>query len=362
MTPTDSGTSARRPKRRPTQQDVARLAGVSVTLVSAVVSGTSRRSTVSASEETTARIWDAVRQLGYVPNVTARSLAGGRTRLISVFTYSATFPASHDDFHHQFFVGVEEEAEAQGYSLALITTSRDADGHRAIYGNGTNALQLGDGGIILGRGKNVDANLAEMQRLTNDCFPFVHVSRRDVPGAGVSYVAEDNYAAARKAIDTLVGLGHGRIGFVSKGYPTEQAEERRTGFLDGVAAHGLGRAAAPVLTVGPADILDATHARRLTAVVLETPGDAAELYASAVQHGVAVPDELSIISLGGWINHPDSSPRIAGFRIPQQEMGRRAVRTLIDLIADPGRGPIQEVIALEEELDHTIAPPPTGVH
>src|SRR5699024_10897437 len=122
--------------------------------------------------------------------------------------------------------------------------------------------------------------------------------------------------------------------------------------------HGLTESTAPVLEVAPDLIIDEVQDRRLTAVVLETPGDATTVHAAALQRGLVVPDELSIISLGGWINRAESSPPIAGFRIPQQEIGRRAVRILVRLLTDPSRGPIQEIVPLIEDLDHTIAPPP----
>jgi len=69
--------------KRPTQKDVGRLAGVSRATVSYVINNRAG-GTVRISETTRRRVWDAVEELGYQPNVTARSLRTRRTQLMAV--------------------------------------------------------------------------------------------------------------------------------------------------------------------------------------------------------------------------------------------------------------------------------------
>src|SRR5690606_5785524 len=102
--------------KRPTQQDVARLAGVSRGTVSMVINGmTGGR--IPISEETRRKVLDAMEQLGYAPNPAAQILAGGRNRLIGVFTYEPFFPYEQDNFYYPFLLGIERQASYEGYNL-----------------------------------------------------------------------------------------------------------------------------------------------------------------------------------------------------------------------------------------------------
>src|SRR5512133_2402972 len=119
-------------KNRPRLSNVAKLAGVSTATVSAVVNHQMDRN-IRVSPETQARVWKAVEELGYVANPVARSLAGGKNRLLGIFTYEPIFPFKHHDFFYPFLLGIEEEAEAQGYNLLLFTNVTNTDGKRSIF-------------------------------------------------------------------------------------------------------------------------------------------------------------------------------------------------------------------------------------
>ena len=99
--------------KAPRQSDVARLAGVSQSAVSRVVSGDVDR----IPAETRDRILAAVKDLGYVPNAAARNLRNKRNRLLGVHTFEAVFPHARDDFYVEFLLGIEERAEEIGPAL-----------------------------------------------------------------------------------------------------------------------------------------------------------------------------------------------------------------------------------------------------
>lgn len=341
-----------RPRRRPTQADVARLAGVSVPLVSAVVSASPGTRTIGASAESRARIWEAVRSLGYVPNYAARSLAGGSNKLIAVFTYDAVFPAESQNFYHEFFVGIEQEADARGQSLLLVTSSRDPQGRRAIYVDDSNSLQLADGAIILG-GHHPTHELA---RLSRDGFPFVHIGRRNVDDAEISYVGADYHQGTITAARALTELGHRRIGFASTGLDAPAALERREGFEQARHELHLRTADTPILPSRAGNLLEDIVDHQLTAIILETNDEAKRLRRKAAARGIAVPGQLSMISLGG-LARESASPHIARLVIPRREMGRRAVSTLLGLIADPTSGPVQTILPCELKMEHTVMAP-----
>ena len=101
-------------RRRPTQADVARLAGVSQTTVSQVLNNSSA---ITVPVETRQRILASVERLGYVPDHTARSL---RTRKTS--TIACAIPDIANPFYPAFARGIQDIAEQHGYELVLYNT------------------------------------------------------------------------------------------------------------------------------------------------------------------------------------------------------------------------------------------------
>src|SRR5882672_1299054 len=159
--------------RRPTQLDIARLAGVSRPTVSLVMSGNAARIRAELRE----RVLAAAEHLGYAANPAARSLAGGHNRLIGVYTFERLFPVQHRDFYYPFLLGIEEESEAASYDLLLFTSAADPSGRRSINHGGVNRLRLADGCVLLGL--HVDGE--QLVRLARDRTPFVFLGRREVP-------------------------------------------------------------------------------------------------------------------------------------------------------------------------------------
>src|SRR4051794_26238265 len=110
------------PAPTPRQADVARLAGVSQATVSAVLNGTATDRRIAPA--TVARVEAAIAKLGYMPNMTARSLRGGHSGLLGVHTFESVFPVDRHDYYYPFLVGIESEAEAQGFDLVLFTSTK----------------------------------------------------------------------------------------------------------------------------------------------------------------------------------------------------------------------------------------------
>ena len=99
--------------KRPTQADVAKLAGVSRATVSYVVNNqTSDR--VPISEETRKRVLEAVAELSYVPDARAQALRSGSTKTIGLI-----IPDIHNPYFWEIADGVEKEAYAAGYHILL---------------------------------------------------------------------------------------------------------------------------------------------------------------------------------------------------------------------------------------------------
>lgn len=323
-----------RRRSRPRQSDVARLAGVSQAAVSVVLNKREGEA-VRVSEETRTRILEAVRALGYVANPAARSLAGGQNCLLGIFTYEAIFPLKYHDYYYPFLVGIEEEAEAQGYDLLLFTSTSTDDGRRRIYHNNTNRLQMADGAVLLG----VSDDKGELAQLLHEGFPFVFVGRREAPGGELSYAAADYAEATAAVVEHMIAHGHRKIAYLGGVLPPEPSQDREQGYRLAHQRLGLPLDPRHVLYIAADEELTAERLRLflemgVTALVTEHQAFVVRLMEVAQELGLRIPRDLSL----GLLNtKPPASIALdlTRFEIPMQEMGAQAVRLLTHMLANP---------------------------
>lgn len=329
-------------KKRPTQHDVAKLAGVSAAVVSRVLNP-ERPGTVRVGKGAEERVRRAMERLGYVPNAVARNLATGESRLLGVFTYEPIFPTAMRDFYFPFLVGIEQAAEERGFDLLLFTSTSSEGSRRSAYRDGVNRLRQTDGAVLLGRNPDRD----ELVRLASERFPIVYVGRREVPDHPTSYVAAD-YAGGTADVTTyLVELGHRGIAYLGGPDVEESSSDREAGYRGTLAAIGLERAVR-VERLAP-DGVDAGRLRRLlddgvSALVLENDALARRLMDAARALDVAIPDRLSFAVLGDAIEPTAVDPTWTTFRIPREEMGSRSLELLLELIEQDNRRTLRVVL------------------
>jgi DNA-binding LacI/PurR family transcriptional regulator len=326
------------PRRTPPRQaDVARAAGVSQSAVSRVISGEADSARIPL--ETRRRILDAIKELGYVPNAAARNLRNKRNRLLGVHTFEPVFPHARDDFYFDFLLGIEEQAEKIGYDLVLFTSTGSGDGRRRVYRDGTNRLNLADGAILLG----VSTDRAELARLRDDGYPFIHIGRREIPDGEIPCIIPDYRSAADALVQRLAGLGHRRLAYLREPLDIEPYVDRRAGYAEAIRRLNLvdesrGFAGEPGLAEG---WLDQIAAGGETAIVAESERLADTARRGLAARGVHVPRDVSIAVLEGpsggreWGGEP-SGVRWEGLQIPRKTIGALAVDRLVAMLDDPG--------------------------
>ncbi|EST18261.1 MULTISPECIES: LacI family DNA-binding transcriptional regulator [Streptomyces] len=322
--------TARRRAKAPSQADVARLAGVSQSAVSRVISGNA--ATARIPEETRQRVFEAVRELGYVANPAARAMRKQRNNLLGVHTFERVFPRAHEDFYFEFLLGIEERAEETGFDLVLFTsTGSGTDGERQIYKDGTNRLNLADGSILFG----VAADRGELARLWYEGYPFVHIGRRDVPGAQIPQIVPDYRSASGQIVERLVRHGHRRLGYIREWLQMEPYDDRRLGYAEAVERLGL-TDASPGFH-GAVDIdgpwLDEVARGAVTAIVVESVRLAESLREQLATRGRKIPDDVSVAVLEAA--PVDLSGQWDSLVIPRVEIGRLAVDRLEAMLGDP---------------------------
>jgi len=233
---------------RPTVKDVATLAGVSPKTISNVMNGI-----VFVRPETRGRVEWAIRELGYVPNLSARSLRNGKSGVIALAMADLSTPYSAEMSHH--FVEVARE---QGWGIQFEETSIAGGEDRASSLVSRARQHLVDG-VILN-----PVTLAESEIVASPGLPPL-VMIGEVRQNVADQVWVDSVVAARDMTEHLIGLGHRRIaavGVVGMGFEAETARLRGEGYRQALEAAGL-----------------ATDERLELSCATWTPGAAAEVIA-----------------------------------------------------------------------------------
>jgi DNA-binding LacI/PurR family transcriptional regulator len=208
--------------KRPTQEDVAQLAGVSRGTVSLVLNNIEGR--VPISQETRERVLAASKALGYSPNPIAQMLARGRTGIIGVLPFEGTFPYTPADFYYPYLVGIEREAGAQGYNVLLIT-HKEAETPYRVFQDRTNSLRLAEGLVLAGNYPDPKV----LRRLLKEGYSFVLIGRSGLPLNEIDTVVNDHTPSSYEATRHLIDLNHRHLGFVADDLSLAYHQERLAG-------------------------------------------------------------------------------------------------------------------------------------
>ncbi|MGV3616767.1 MAG: LacI family DNA-binding transcriptional regulator [Fimbriimonas sp.] len=308
-------------RRRPaTQEDVARLAGVSTATVSHVLTGRTERMT----EATRQRVLEAIRTLGYkTPPLDPRFL-GPHTQNIGILAPDLT---TSPIFSNLYFGSILDSAlEAcllQGWGVTIMAERMWDDAGRSIR-------RTYDGrcdGILAVAPEN-DSVVA---RFAERGVPVVQVGT-STWHASISSVDIDNASVGRQVAERFVGLGHTRLGFIGSG-GSVSSHERRDAYVE--AAERLG---ATVLvhefntTETPEEYTAMlAGSEPPTALFCWNEGTALHAYRTAARVGLRIPEDLSVIAVDDERGETVDPP-LDTFHQPIREIGRRAVEILLDQI------------------------------
>ncbi|WP_343063074.1 LacI family DNA-binding transcriptional regulator [Actinomadura verrucosospora] len=303
-------------------KDVARLAGVSVATVSRVLNDSA-----SVTDATRARVLAAVDELGYRPNAVARSLRTDTTRTIGLVIGDILNP-----FFTELARAIEDQARASGYSVVI--GNADERPERQDHYVRTLLEQRVDGLLL--------CPTAEITPLVRDVVsggaPLVFLDRT-LPGLDVPTVRADGAAAIAELVRHLARLGHRRIAFVSGPALLSTGRERTEAFKAAMEAAGL--AVRPeYLEAGD---FQAASGRAAAARLLDLPEPPEVVFAGdnlmalgaldeIRARRLRIPADVGIASYDDvpWFTHVD--PPVTAIGQPVQELGRRAVRALLERI------------------------------
>lgn len=326
-----------------TIRDVAMRAGVSPTTVSHVINATR-----PVSEGVRARVEAAMTELGFQPNALARSLRRKRTHTLGMIV-----PDSANPFFAEVGRGIEDTSFAAGYSVMLCNS--DGDARRELLYIDLLIQKQVDGVLLVPTGDQ--GELAAALQLRN--IPVV-VLDRDVPGAAIDRIHIDNVAGGYLATRHLIDLGHRRIGYIGGPPHLSPVPGRSTGYRQALQEAGLPLDAELIAFGNFRDTGGYEGAQTLlalpnppTAIFAGNDLMAIGALAAAREHGIRVPDGLSIIGfddihLARYVNPP-----LTTVAQPKYELGVIAAELLFARLHTPALPPQLRLLQAELVMRHS---------
>jgi LacI family transcriptional regulator len=315
--------------KRPTQKDVARLAGVSRSTVSYVLNDETELK-IPISDETRQRVMRAIAELGYEPDARAQSLIRGDTRIVGVI-----IPVIDNPYFWQMFSGISDALQEAGYSLHLSRHPLDAQQESNTIRELTRHRV--DGFILLAAVKYLLPRLIDDLRKAGK--PVVEITASK---AEFDHVIHDYSSGTRALMTHLLELGHQRIGFIYGVAQEVQGFDRLFTYRQVLQEAGLPLNEAFEVHCGD-KLEDAYRAARTllsqpnrpTALLVINDMLAIAVMRAAHDLGLSIPGDLSI---AGFDDIPFSnyiSPRLTTVSGKAEESGRDAVQLLLKRFAEP---------------------------
>lgn len=323
------------PGRAPTIVDVAALAGVSKSLVSLVMRGSSK-----VSPERREAVLAAAAELGYRPNGLARRLVQGRTQTVAVLVKDLSNP-----FFVDIFFGIQEEASRAGFRVLLGSGMGSSSRERAAL---EGFVELRAEGVIL---VDHDCSVSELEHFAA-LVPIVVVGRREPEGLAVDSVVGDDEAGAGLAVAHLTELGHRRIAHLAS--RSDAGLARLAGYERAMSELGLSEEVAVVFCPAETDagghqaalaLLERTSpSRRPTALVAVNDVVALGAYNALDEAGLRIPDDVSVVGYDDTALASMLHISLTTVHQPRLEMGRIGARLLLERCAGRSAPPRREVL------------------
>jgi LacI family transcriptional regulator len=307
------------PSKNISIEDVARLAGVSITTVSRVINNSG-----SVKTRNKTAVLEAVKQLKFKPSVFAQRLASGKSNVIALIIprYEGIF---YSFYALELIRGIGTLCEALKLDLLLhLTDSRSPLNLRGV------------GGIIFA---DVIGNLDQIQDAVDSGTPCVVINNY-VKDLNVNSISIDNTGGAESAVDYLVSLGHKKIAHITGDIVTQGAAQRFEGYKKSLKKHGIALEEKYIFKTDYSRGQARSAAEKLinmpnpaTAVFVASDSMALEVMAVARESGKHIPDDLSIV---GFDDNPSGlygPVALTTVRQPLSQMAQESVKRLNVIIS-----------------------------
>ncbi len=313
---------ARNPK--PTLELVAEHAGVSRATVSRVVNGSDR---VKPAAREAVEL--AIRELNYVPNRAARSLAQGRTNSIALVIPENTAKFFADPYFAKVVQGAAQYLADTEFMLTLLLSTEADPVKTTRYLQGSNV----DGALVLSHHAD-DRSYADL----GSVLPMVYGGRTMSTDQKDIYVVDvDNVAAARQATEVIIDRGRTKLAIIAGPQDMGAGLDRLIGFKQAVEEAGLEPVAIEIGDFTP------SSGRRIMRQLLDADVRVDGLFAASAQMGfgalqalgeagMKVPEDISVTSVDDDSFARNSTPPLTTIAQNPERQGEIMAELLIKRI------------------------------
>ncbi|MER6625794.1 MULTISPECIES: LacI family DNA-binding transcriptional regulator [unclassified Streptomyces] len=313
----------------PTLEEVAALAGVGRGTVSRVVNDAA-----GVKDSTRRAVQRAIAELGYVPNLAARSLAGRRADAVALVMTEPDWRQFGEPFFSEIVRSVGDALTDTKVQLLLTLVRTDAERQRLVeYARGGRV----DGVMLM----SVHAEDALPDMLAEVGLPTVLLGRRSGEES-VTYVDADNTGGARGAVAHLLGLGRRSIATITGPLDMYVAQCRLRGYREALERAGAESRSAWTVEGD----FSADSGRRAMAELIERAPEIDGLFAASDTMaagaldtlraaGRRVPEDVAVIGFDDFPLAQHTAPTLTTVRQPLEEIGRTMVRLLLEEMEEP---------------------------
>lgn len=312
--------------RRVGMIEVARQAGVSVATVSHVVNGSR-----PVSPETALKVTQAMAELGYVRNGTARQLKLGRSNTVGAIVLDMSNP-----YFTELASGIEDRLRQDSGTLILTSSDEDVEREADLLDL---LAEQGVRGIVMTPTRGSTAHLEHLRRLGIPVVVMAGVRPElDVPTVGL-----DDVAGGRLGVDHLIERGHRAIAFINDSHDLPHCAARWQGAMEAVAAsrHRIQLVEVFIEQHGSAggeramnQLLAATP--RVTAAFCYNDITALGAMRAVRKAGLSVPEDVAVLGYDDVYFAAELIVPLSSIRQPNRRMGWAAADILMD---PPARTP-----------------------
>jgi LacI family transcriptional regulator len=316
---------------RVTIDDVAGLAGVSISSVSRVINGSA-----PVSDEVASRVKEAMRQLNYRPRAAARNLATRKTNTLGLL-----ISGIEGDFFAPLLSGIESMTAAEGFDLLISTCGRHGPRDEFPSSLGPHNTD----GLLVFANSLGPAGLARCHEMG---FPVVLIHQSPPEGLAIPCVTVENRAASQKLVEHLIDVhGRRRIVFLRGPDGHEDSYWRETGYRRALENRDVAFDPALLASGGfDRDVARASVAALLAegldfdAIFCGDDESAMGALAGLHEAGRQVPEEVAVTGFDDQRLSSYLTPPLTTVRAPTEQVGREAARQLVSLVRSGQASPL----------------------
>jgi LacI family transcriptional regulator len=310
---------------RVTLRDVAERAGVSPMTVSRVINNSPR-----VQADTRRRVQEAIAELHYVPNRLARGLIRRKTGTLALLV-----PDLANPFFTLIVQAAEDVAWRAGYHVILCDTRAELEREREYI---EDMVEFQVEGMLVAPVS--DRSRSHLRVLARNNIPYVLIDR-SIERFEADLVQGDSIAGARRLVDHLIALGHGRIAMISEALDVSTSRERLQGYREALEAAAIEQRAEYVVQASAVDARSGRDAalrlfdleEQPTAIFAVNNIVAVGVVEAARERGIEIPGDLALVCFDDIEHVSRLYPFLTVMAQPAETFGTLATQLLLDRIA-----------------------------